>query len=97
MGKDAGKLQLLKAVSESRVNGNELGILHLHREMLNATRVSFVVLLIEAVYFIANNRIISPAFYDARFYGLGEQLLHRLYDLRDEFIKSLKGCFRVHE
>lgn len=69
--------------------GIEMGISYLNGEVLHGTWASFVVLLTETANFYINTHTKSTVFY-----GPGEQLLQRLYNLFEELdILEKPSCF----
>lgn len=83
-------LPQLESPRKGRENGKELGISHLHSEMLPGSQRSFVVLFIEVVHFYNSNLKKSSALYDLSCYRLGEQLLNNLCHLYDQINLYLK-------
>lgn len=79
--------------NEVRKVGEELWILHPDSEVFYASRVGFVVVLIEAVGFYINNSTKISAFRRSRFYSFGNQLLRKLHDLFNGLNESLKPIF----
>lgn len=90
MKKNAKVFLLLPLLNESRITGRELRICHLESKVLRTSRAISVVPWIEAADVCINNPTKSSYFHVPIFYPFGEQLLQNLYDLHDEFNKSLK-------
>lgn len=80
-------------MKKGREDGKKLGISHLDKEMLHAPQISFIALLIEAADFNIRNPTKSTTFNVPSFYRFDNPLLHKLYNLHDEFSLFLKPRF----
>lgn len=86
-------LSLLESLNEGRKEDKELGISHLDRNLLHASRGRIVFLLIEAAYIYINEPTKSTDFHASSLYRLGKQLLQRLFELFDEVNILAKQSF----
>lgn len=89
MKENSDMLTLLESLNENLVKGKELGISHLDSKLLRDSRISFVVLLIEAAS-LYQQPTTSMAFHASSFYLFKDQLLQSLYYISNDFSEPLK-------
>lgn len=83
----------LVSLKQIRVNGSELMIIHLDREVLYASTACFVVVLVETASFYMSSLTKTAAFLAPSSFRFGKQLLRCLRHLEDNSDKTLKISF----